>query len=60
MITGASKEGATEIVRIEVGPVPTVFVAETVTENVPNTAGVPPIAPVPDVSVRPAGKPVAE
>ena len=57
--TGADAAGATEIERMEVGPVPTVLVAETVTGKVPNTVGVPLMSPEAELSVSPFGRPVA-
>ena len=59
VMTGAAAEGATEIVRIDVGPVPAELVAETVTAKEPNAVGVPEIRPVPAARLRPAGRPVA-
>ena len=58
-MTGALAEGATEMTKIELGPVPTVFVADTETWNVPNAVGVPEINPVAEASVTPAGRLVA-
>ena len=56
VMTGAS----TEIVRVrEAEPVPPPFVALKVTVEVPATVGVPEMAPVEELSVKPAGKPVA-
>ena len=52
--------GALAIVSVSVTvPVPPLLVALSVTEDVPAALGVPVIAPVPVLTAKPAGKPVA-
>ena len=57
-MTGAEAEGLTVITNVA-EPVPALFVAETVTLDVPATVGVPVIAPLVVLRFSPAGKPVA-
>ena len=58
VIIGATAAGATTILKVAV-LVPAVFEAVSVALVVPATVGVPVIAPVRTLSVRPAGRPVA-
>jgi hypothetical protein len=57
LITGAG--GTTVIVNVAV-PVPPALVAPNVTVELPAVVGVPAIAPVVALTLRPAGRPLAE
>ena len=58
-MTGATS-GAGEIEMLSVAlPVPPVFIALTVTDEFPTAVGVPEIRPVVELTLRPAGRPVA-
>jgi hypothetical protein len=58
LITGAEAEGLTVITNVA-EPVPALFVAETVTLDVPATVGFPVIVPVDVLMLSPPGNPVA-
>lgn len=56
-----TKKGVALIVRFSVvEPVPVAFVALSVTLEFPGVVGVPEITPVEVLTLRPAGKPIAE
>ena len=57
-MTGGTPAAATVMVSVAV-PVPEAFVALSVTTETPATVGVPLIAPVVVLRVRPSGRPVA-
>jgi hypothetical protein len=57
-MTGAEAEGLTVITNVA-EPVPALFVADTVTLDVPATVGVPVINPVDVLTLSPLGNPTA-
>ena len=59
VIEGAATAGTIVTTKVDGAPRPPVFAARSVAENVPATVGVPVIAPVVELIVNPAGRPLA-